>query len=52
MSDTILVRATEKRFRALTHQPSGEGFDDEGKGLWPADAFTFRCLQEGSLKRI
>ncbi len=52
MSEQIWVRATEKRFRALTHQPSGEGLDDKGEGLWPADAYTFRFEQEGALKRF
>ncbi|WP_407529433.1 hypothetical protein [Methylobacterium oryzisoli] len=44
------VMATRKDFRTLVHVPSGETLDENGRGLWPADSFTFRLLQEGALK--
>ena len=50
--EQVAVEATSKQFRVLVHQPSGEGFDEAGKGLWPADQFTFRLIGEGSIRRV
>jgi hypothetical protein len=49
--EKVAVEATRRDFRALVHQPSGEGLDEIGKGLWPADQFTFRLIGEGAIKR-
>lgn len=48
----VAVEATEERFRVLTHVPSGAGFDETGRGKWPADQFTFRRLEEGAIRRV
>ncbi|GJD58359.1 hypothetical protein [Methylobacterium dankookense] len=52
LPDLIAVEAVEERFRALTHQPSGEPFSEDGKARWPADQFTFRLIQEGAIRRV
>ncbi|GGC68551.1 hypothetical protein GCM10010994_28930 [Chelatococcus reniformis] len=46
----VAVEATEERYRALTHQPTGIPFDESGRSRWPADAFTFRLRNEGSIR--
>lgn len=46
----VAVVATEPRYRALTHQPSGATLDGDGRGLWPDDSFTARLRLEGSLR--
>lgn len=48
--DLVAVEATEERFRALTHQPSGIGFDETGRGDWPRDQYTFALIREGALR--
>ncbi len=50
--DLVAVEATEERFRVLTHAASGEGFDADGKGMWPADQTTYRMRNEGALRII
>jgi hypothetical protein len=49
-SKTIAVEATDKKYFGLKHMPGGRPLDKDGKGAWPADQFTFRLIQEGSLK--
>lgn len=44
------VVATRKAFRTLVHAPSGTALDEKGAGLWPADSFTFRLIQEKALR--
>jgi hypothetical protein len=46
---TVAVEATEERFRALKHYPSGLGFEADGTARWPADQFTFRLRDEGAI---
>ena len=48
--ELVAVEATEKRFRALVHEPSKAGFDEAGRGMWPADQFTFRLRNEGAIR--
>lgn len=50
--DLVAVEATKKDYRALRHQPSGEGFDEDGKGLWRADQFTFALIRDGALRYV
>lgn len=50
--DFVAVEATEERYRALQHQPSGAGFEENGRGLWPADQFTFRLRDEGAIRIV
>ncbi|MDV2988153.1 UNVERIFIED_CONTAM: hypothetical protein Q9R58_28020 [Methylobacteriaceae bacterium AG10] len=47
---TVAVEATEERFRALKHFPSGLGFAEDGTARWPADQFTFRLRDDGAIR--
>jgi hypothetical protein len=47
---TIAVEATDAKYVALKHQPGGIPLDADGKGIWPADQFTFRLIGEGALR--
>lgn len=47
---TVAIEATEERFRALKHQPSGLPIAAEGPTRWPADQFTFRLRDEGAIR--
>ncbi len=49
---TVAVEATEERFRALKHYPSGLGFEADGTARWPADQFTFRLKDEGAIRLL
>ena len=48
----VAVEATAAPFRALIHVPTGETLDGDGRGLWPADQFTFRLIGENALRRV
>ena len=48
----VAVEATEERFRVLKHQPSGIGFEEDGRSEWPADQFTFRLKDEGAIRLL
>lgn len=48
----VAVQATKKAYYGLTHQPSGSPLDEEGKGIWPRDHFTFRLREEGSIELL
>lgn len=55
MADTrfVAVEATDERYRALKHIPSGESLDAEtGRGRWPADSFTFALKRDGTLRFV
>lgn len=47
---TVAVEATEERYRALKHHPSGLGFEADGTARWPADQFTFRLREDGAIR--
>ncbi|MGU3668005.1 hypothetical protein ACLBX9_27780 [Methylobacterium sp. A49B] len=49
---TVAVEATEARYRALKHFPSGTGFEADGTARWPADQFTFRLRDEGAIRLL
>jgi hypothetical protein len=49
---TVAVEATEERYRALKHFPSGLGFEADGTARWPADQFTFRLRDEGAIRLL
>ncbi|GEP09812.1 hypothetical protein [Methylobacterium gnaphalii] len=49
---TVALEATEERFLALKHFPSGLGFEADGTARWPADQFTFRLRDEGSIRLL
>jgi hypothetical protein len=36
----VAVEATEERYRALRHAPTGTPLDEDGRGIWPDDSFT------------
>lgn len=44
----VAVEATDERYRALTHQPSGLPITER----WPADAFTWRLRDEGAIRIV
>lgn len=50
--ELVAVEATEERYRVLRHEPSGESFDENGQGRWPADQFTYRLRNEGAIRII
>lgn len=49
-SGTVAVEATEKKYFGLRHMPGGLPLDAQGRGVWPADQFTFRLIGEGALR--
>ena len=49
-SGWIAIEATDARYYSLTHQPSGQPLDKDGRGVWPADQFTFRLIEERALR--
>ena len=49
-SATVAIEATEERYRALKHFPSGLGFEADGTARWPADQFTFRLVEDGAIR--
>lgn len=51
-SATVAVEATEERYRALKHYPSGTPFEADGTARWPADQFTFRLRDEGAIRLL
>ncbi len=46
----IAVEATAEQYFGLKHMPGGLSLDKDGKGIWPADQFTFRLIGEGALR--
>lgn len=48
---TIAVEATDQRYFTLKHMPGRLPLDADGKGVWPADQFTFRLMQDGAIRR-
>ena len=46
---TIAVEVTDPKYRVLRH-PGGQVLDKDGKGVWPADQFTFRRIGDGALR--
>ena len=46
----IAIEATDARYFPLKHQPSGQPLDKDGRGVWPADQFTFRLIEEQALR--
>ena len=50
--ELVAVEATEKRFRALTHEPSKADIDEDSRGMWPADQYTFRLRNEGAIRIV
>ncbi len=52
MPATIAVEATDKKYFGLKHMPGRLSLDAFGKGVWPADQFTFRMIQDGALREV
>lgn len=50
--ELVAVRATEKRYRVLRHEPTGGTLDEHGDGMWPPDSFTYRLRDEGAIKIV
>jgi hypothetical protein len=48
---TVRVEAITDACRTLKHFPSGAALDADGKGEWPADAFTFALIRDGDMRR-
>lgn len=48
--DTIAVEATDPKYFGLKHMPGRIALDADGKGTWPADHFTFRLMEDGSIR--
>lgn len=44
----VAVEATDARYAALTHQPSGLPVTER----WPADSFTYRLRDEGAIRIV
>ena len=53
MSTTVKIVATSERYAVLRHPLANKpaGFDAAGVS-WPLDQFTFRLLQEGSIRKV
>jgi hypothetical protein len=49
-SGTIAIVATDKKYFGLKHMPGALALDANGEGVWPADQFTFRLIQEGAIR--
>jgi hypothetical protein len=47
---SIAIEATDPQYFGLKHMPGGRPLDAAGKGVWPADQFTFRLIGEGALR--
>lgn len=45
----VAVEATKSAYRVLRHEPSGTPLDENGRGIWPADQFTFRLREDGAI---
>jgi hypothetical protein len=50
-TNAVAIQATKRDYFGLKHMPRGLPLDKDGKGIWPADQFTFRLIQEGALCR-
>src|SRR5579885_2610833 len=48
----IAVEATSPKYFGIKHMPGRLALDAAGKGVWPADQFTYRLIAEGALREI
>lgn len=51
-SDKVAVQATKRDFYGLKHVPSGDTLDEQGRGEWPRDSFTFRLRDEKAIRLV